>query len=246
MKGDYPNHFSLTWSKLLKEKNGLKDFLDKYIEENKKKVTISIPQTGTLEAFRHLQSFNSKVEAYSLNRDFPFLKGTSGLSIFLKNGSLSSGQIIAFLNLNPAEISKCPGKITFLKEIAWREFYYHVLFHFPHVEKTAFKENYQNIPWENDKNYFKAWKDGQTGFPIVDAGMRELKQTGWMHNRVRMIVASFLTKDLLIDWRWGEKYFMEQLLDGDLAPNNGGWQWAASMVAILSLILEFLTRGPKD
>lgn len=116
----------------------------------------------------------------------------------------------------------------FLKEIAWREFYYSILYHFPRVETETFIEKFNDIPWENNEVFFKKWCEGQTGFPIIDAGMRELNTTGWMHNRVRMIVASFLTKDLLIDWKWGEKYFMEKLLDGDLAPNNGGWQWAAS------------------
>lgn len=228
-QGAPPKYFSLTWSKLLKSKNKLTDCLDKYIDQNKKSVTIPIPKAGTTEAFRLLQSFHSKVENYTLERDYPFLKGTSGLSVFLKNGSISTGQIISYLKLHsPDEKDNSQGKFTFLKEIVWREFYYHVLFHFPHVEKNSFKESYQNIPWENNKKFFKAWKDGLTGFPIVDAGMRQLKQTGWMHNRVRMIVASFLTKDLLIDWKWGEKYFMEELLDGDLAPNNGGWQWAAS------------------
>jgi deoxyribodipyrimidine photo-lyase len=102
------------------------------------------------------------------------------------------------------------------------------LFHFPNVETEAFLPKFRKIDWPNDENLFEAWKAGQTGFPIIDAGMRELQQTGWMHNRVRMIVASSLTKDLLINWQWGERYFMEQLLDGDLALNNGGWHWAAS------------------
>jgi deoxyribodipyrimidine photo-lyase len=102
------------------------------------------------------------------------------------------------------------------------------LWHFPQVETKAFLEKFRNLKWENNESYFKAWKQGLTGYPFVDAGMRQLAKTGWMHNRVRMVVASFLTKDLLIDWKWGEKYFMETLLDGDLAPNNGGWQWAAS------------------
>ena len=110
----------------------------------------------------------------------------------------------------------------------WREFYYSILGNFPRVESVAFQTRYEKIAWENRESWFDAWKEGRTGFPIVDAGMRQLNATGWMHNRVRMIVASFLTKDLLVDYRWGERYFMEKLLDGDLAPNNGGWQWAAS------------------
>ena len=226
--GKNPKIFSLTWRKLLKEHYLFPDHLDNYIKKNKKKVFISIPKAGTTEGFMRLKSFSSKIKNYTLDRELPFLKGTSEISPFLKNGSISTGQVISFFNLNKPDQNLPSGKLTFLKEIIWREFYYHVLYHFPHVEKGAFKASYKNIPWKNNKRFFQAWKDGMTGFPIVDAGMRQLCQTGWMHNRVRMIVASFLTKDLLIDWRWGEQYFMEQLLDGDLAPNNGGWQWAAS------------------
>ncbi len=116
---------------------------------------------------------------------------------------------------------------TWLNELIWREFYIQILYHFPHVAKTAFNSSLANIPWRNDETEFTAWKNGLTGMPIVDAAMRQLKETGWMHNRARMIVASFLVKDLLIDWRWGEAWFMENLLDGDLAANNGGWQWTA-------------------
>lgn len=115
----------------------------------------------------------------------------------------------------------------FFSELIWREFYYHILYYRPDVEFQSFLSKYRNLDWENNEKYFEAWKEGRTGFPIVDGGMRQLNRTGWMHNRMRMIVASFLTKDLLIDWRWG-KYFMENLLDGDMAANNGGWQWAAS------------------
>ncbi len=119
------------------------------------------------------------------------------------------------------------GAETWLNELIWREFYIQILYHFPHVAKTAFNTSLANIPWRNDEAEFAAWKEGRTGMPIVDAAMRQLKETGWMHNRARMIVASFLVKDLLIDWRWGEAWFMENLLDGDLAANNGGWQWTA-------------------
>ncbi len=113
-------------------------------------------------------------------------------------------------------------------EIYWREFFNYILFHFPHVEKKSFKQKFQNIPWENSDKLFKKWKEGETGFPIVDAGMKQLNITGFMHNRVRMIVASFLTKDLHIDWRWGERYFAKKLIDYDTAVNSGNWQWAAS------------------
>jgi deoxyribodipyrimidine photo-lyase len=115
----------------------------------------------------------------------------------------------------------------YLNELIWRDFYQMILWHFPHVVTRSFKPAYDHIEWLNNEQQFQAWCEGKTGFPIVDAGMRELNATGFMHNRVRMITASFLTKDLLIDWRWGEAYFAEKLLDYELASNNGGWQWAA-------------------
>ena len=116
---------------------------------------------------------------------------------------------------------------VWIDELVWREFYSQVLWHFPHAALDAFKRQYDSMAWENDAEKFVAWCAGRTGYPIVDAAMRQLNMTGWMHNRARMIVASFLTKDLLIDWRWGERYFLQHLVDGDVASNNGGWQWAA-------------------
>ncbi|NBT58696.1 deoxyribodipyrimidine photo-lyase [bacterium] len=218
--------FDLSWKTLLKP-DEMPDVLTAYQRENAKKVTVAIPEAGTQAALKRLREFGKVIREYGKHRDIPSIDGTSKLSQFFKNGSLTGAQVIAELELDR------PGKITegeekFLKEIIWREFYYHILWHFPKVESSAFLAKFENLPWENNKKYFEAWKKGMTGYPIVDAGMRQLAQTGWMHNRVRMIVASFLTKDLLIDWKWGEKYFMETLLDGDLAPNNGGWQWAAS------------------
>ena len=115
----------------------------------------------------------------------------------------------------------------FVRQLAWRDFYGQILFHFPRCVTESFQPSLSTVAWENDPALFDAWSSGQTGYPIVDAGMRQLLAEGWMHNRARMIVASFLTKDLLIDWRWGERYFMNHLVDGDLANNNGGWQWAA-------------------
>ncbi len=206
----------------------LEDHLARFTSENAKKCTIAIPKAGTLEAFKNLDNFKTKVKNYGKDRDFPDIRGTSRMSMFLKNGSITTAQIIAYLNLKPYSPKAISGGEKFYSEIVWREFYYHILFRKPEVEHQAFIAKYQDLKWHNNLSWFEAWKEGQTGFPIVDAGMRELKSTGWMHNRVRMIVASFLTKDLLIDWKWGEKYFMETLLDGDLAPNNGGWQWAAS------------------
>jgi deoxyribodipyrimidine photo-lyase len=116
---------------------------------------------------------------------------------------------------------------VWLNELIWREFYIQILYHFPRVKDNSFNPALANIPWRNDSVEFEAWKNGRTGVPVVDAAMRQLKEIGWMHNRARMIVASYLVKDLLIDWRWGEAWFMENLLDGDLAANNGGWQWTA-------------------
>lgn len=161
----------------------------------------------------------SIIKHYKEQRDFPAIKGTSRLSVHLRFGTVSI-RSLAKLALKHNE--------TWLNELIWRDFYMMILFHFPHVDHGAFKPQYDRVVWRNNEQEFKAWCEGKTGFPIVDAGMRELNTTGFMHNRVRMIVASFLIKDLLIDWRWGEAYFAEKLLDFDLSANNGGWQWAAS------------------
>lgn len=161
----------------------------------------------------------SIIKHYKEQRDFPAIKGTSRLSVHLRFGTVSI-RTLAKMALKNNE--------TWLNELIWRDFYMMILYHFPHVVNGAFKPAYDRIVWRNNENEFKACCEGKTGFPIVDAGMRELNATGFMHNRVRMIVASFLIKDLLIDWRWGEAYFAEKLLDFDLSANNGGWQWAAS------------------
>jgi deoxyribodipyrimidine photo-lyase len=219
--------FSLSWSELLDKIDITNDTLLEFRKLNLKKVTIPIPKAGSIEAFKRLKEYKNDLSEYKDCRDYPALKKTSKFSIYLKNGSLTVPQILAYYELTPYK-KKQSAEDTFYSELVWREFYYHILYRHPYVEKSCFLKIYDSIKWENSEKNFEKWKNGQTGFPIVDAGMRELKQTGWMHNRVRMIVASFLVKDLLIDWRWGEKYFMEQLLDGDLAPNNGGWQWAAS------------------
>jgi deoxyribodipyrimidine photo-lyase len=223
--------FHMKWDTLMSQ--GDFPFADSWAELHRKsqqKVTIPIPNAGAQVAQEKLLEFMDKIENYKVERDFPAIQGTSRLSIYLKNGSLVSSQVLAqilprFGNLNWHVDS---GLNQFVKEIAWREFYFSILFHRPDVESRSFLPQYENLAWENNPQWFKKWKEGMTGFPIIDAGMRELNETGWMHNRVRMIVASFLTKDLLIDWRWGESYFMKMLLDGDLAANNGGWQWAAS------------------
>jgi deoxyribodipyrimidine photo-lyase len=171
------------------------------------------------------QSFPAKkwkeeiVKNYSALRDFPAVNGTSRLSVHLRFGTISI-----------RELARDAGSLneTFLNELIWRDFYQTILWHFPRVVQHSFKPEYDKIKWRNNEKEFDAWCKGQTGYPIVDAGMRQLNETGFMHNRVRMITASFLTKHLLIDWRWGEAYFAKKLLDYDLAANNGGWQWAAS------------------
>lgn len=219
--------FSLTWQQLFNHEKTPQDHLEDYIVANAKKVSVPIPTAGATAAWERLGKFRSSLSEYKDKRDYPALEQTSGLSIYLKNGSITVPQVIAGLSLK-AYRKKETGEDCFLSELIWREFYYHILYRNPRVENRAFLSQYETINWDNNKEWFSAWKEGKTGFPIVDAGMRELKTTGLMHNRVRMIVASFLTKDLLIDWRWGEQYFMETLLDGDLAANNGGWQWSAS------------------
>ena len=174
---------------------------------------------------------NEKVHHYASQRDIPSIKGTSGLSPYLALGVISPRYLLTLLiNQFPDILTATDSEqFTWLNELIWREFYRHLLFHQPRLCKhQCFSEKYQTTRWPNDKSLFEAWCIGKTGYPLVDAAMRQLNQTGWMHNRLRMVVASFLTKHLLIDWRWGEKYFMEQLIDGDLAANNGGWQWAAS------------------
>ncbi|MBY0476139.1 MAG: DNA photolyase family protein [Chitinophagaceae bacterium] len=174
-------------------------------------------QTGS--AFPSSQVSDEIIVKYKEQRDIPSLQGTSRLSVHLRFGTISIRELARHVkDMNE----------SFLNELIWRDFYHMILWHFPHVGKDkAFKKEYDLIEWRNNEDEFHKWCNGQTGYPIVDAGMRELNETGFMHNRVRMIVASFLTKHLLIDWRWGEAYFAKKLLDFDLAANNGGWQWAA-------------------
>jgi deoxyribodipyrimidine photo-lyase len=158
------------------------------------------------------------IQNYASQRDFPALNGTSRLGIHLRFGTISIRKLTQFAQLHSA---------IFLNELIWRNFYMDILWHFPHAATNSFKPAYDFIPWLNNEAEFERWCIGQTGYPLVDAGMRELNETGFMHNRVRMVVASFLTKHLLIDWRWGEAYFASKLLDFELASNNGGWQWAS-------------------
>jgi deoxyribodipyrimidine photo-lyase len=161
---------------------------------------------------------DSLLKTYGDRRDFPSIPGTSRLSLHLRFGTISIREALR-------QGLKTSEKWT--TELIWRDFYQMIVYHFPHSATDSFRPAYDAIPWINDENQFEAWCNGKTGYPIVDAGMRELKQTGFMHNRVRMVVASFLCKHLLIDWRWGERFFARHLLDFDLASNAGGWQWAA-------------------
>ena len=179
--------------------------------------SIGFDSTQTVE-FPSRKRNKDIISSYAENRNFPALNGTSKISLHLRFGTISIRELAReALSLNE----------TFLNELIWRDFYQMIIYWFPHSAKNSFKTQYDRIVWERNEAHFKAWCEGKTGYPIVDAGMRELNSTGFMHNRVRMIVASFLTKHLLLDWRWGEGYFAEKLLDFELASNSGGWQWAA-------------------
>jgi deoxyribodipyrimidine photo-lyase len=185
------------------------------------KIMPSLREMGFVEStlpFPDEQVDEKVIAHYHETRDIPSVKGTSRLSMHLRFGTISIRQL--------AERALRSNE-KFLNELIWREFYQMILWHFPEVVDHNFKRKYDAIEWRNKEDEFKLWCEGRTGYPLVDAGMRELLQTGWMHNRVRMVTASFLTKHLLIDWRWGEAWFASKLLDFELASNNGGWQWAA-------------------
>ena len=178
-----------------------------------------LSEIGFLKSKIKVVDFNlQSIRNYSNQRDYPFLNAGTSLSVHLRFGTVSIRHVINSIPNN---------ETTFLSELIWREFFMQILFHFPCVVNSNFKKKYDEIQWKNDKKDFQNWCDGKTGYPIVDAGMQELKITGYMHNRARMIVAGFLCKHLLIDWRWGERYFSLKLLDYELSSNNGNWQWAA-------------------
>ena len=186
--------------------------------------------TGSEGAARLLADFAPRLAQYDQARDFPAVKGPSYLSVHLRFGTVSIREL-ARLAWAQAQQHDSPGAATWLSELIWRDFYHQILAHHPHVVRQSFKPAYDAIVWESGaeaERLFAAWRQGRTGYPLVDAAMAQLNQTGYMHNRLRMVVASFLVKDLGLDWRWGEQYFAEQLNDFDLAANNGGWQWAAS------------------
>ena len=193
-----------------------------------RKNILELYAVGEEHALNMLEEFiNHKILDYKEQRDFPAIDGTSSLSPYLSSGILSSRQCLfeVFEKFSEEE----EGVKTWVNEIIWREFYKYILFHNPRVSKNlSFSEKYDLFPWSDNQEHFIAWSNGETGVPIIDAAMKQLNSTGWMHNRLRMIVAMYLSKNLLIDWRKGEKYFMQNLIDGDLASNNGGWQWSAS------------------
>jgi len=216
--------YSRKWKAALKEYHlkayPVKKYLANFFKQPGKKI-ISLEEMGFVPAglpFPGKEWMGQVIRHYKEQRDIPSVQGTSRLSVHLRFGTISI-----------RELADEAGALneTFLNELIWRDFYHMILWHFPRVVGHAFKPEYDKIRWRNNEKEFNDWCNGITGYPIVDAGMRELNQTGFMHNRVRMIVASFLTKHLLIDWRWGEAYFAKKLLDFDLAANNGGWQWAA-------------------
>jgi len=193
-------------------------------------LTQKIPAGGERAALELLRQFMAgPVYTYGTNRNFPAVDGVSNLSPHLRAGTVGIRTILSALKKarDAAPAARAASCDVFLNELIWREFYAQVLHNFPHVTKGAFRPEYDKLQWSDNQEHFQAWCDGRTGYPIVDAAMRCLNATGTMHNRLRMIVAMFLTKDLMINWQLGERYFMKQLVDGDMAANNGGWQWSA-------------------
>ncbi len=201
-----------------KDEDQFNSFLDKQIP-------IKELQLGNQAAHERLAEFiNCDLNNYNEARDYPLKNATSHLSKHLRTGEISIRTVFDQVNRSKNSL----GKETFIKELAWRDFYNMIYASHPDQKYNSINPSFRQVEWENDKQFFSNWKEGKTGFPLVDAAMRQLKETGWMHNRLRMVTASFLTKDLLIDWRWGEQYFQEMLIDYDSASNIGGWQWAAS------------------
>ena len=218
--------YSRKWKANLKEED-LKEYsIEKYsgnlVQKQQGEALITLEEMGfeskVLHDFPDRIAKNEILKNYHLSRNFPAVKGTSKLSLHLRFGTIS----IRKLALIAREQNE-----TYLNELIWRDFYQMIIFHFPKSAENSFKAQYDKIIWEKNEVHFDSWCTGKTGYPIVDAGMRELNATGFMHNRVRMVVASFLTKHLLLDWRLGAAYFAEKLLDFELASNTGGWQWAA-------------------
>ena len=218
--------YSRKWKTNLKEEDLREYSIEKYsrnlVQKQQEEALITLEEMGfeskVLHDFPDRIAKNEILKNYHLSRNFPAVKGTSKLSLHLRFGTIS----IRKLALVAREQNE-----TYLNELIWRDFYQMIIFHFPKSAENSFKAQYDKIIWEKNEVHFDSWCTGKTGYPIVDAGMRELNATGFMHNRVRMVVASFLTKHLLLDWRLGAAYFAEKLLDFELASNTGGWQWAA-------------------
>lgn len=240
----------INYDKLMKVKSN--DFKDKDKEGKKKfyelmdNINSDFSQlVGEEKAREALKDFaKDKLSQYDVNRDFPYIDGTSRLSHFLSTGQISIREVFSTATNSPFS----RGREVFIKELAWRDFYNMIYHFYPNQYKEEIIPKYRNIDWSYNEEDFIKWKEGKTGFPIVDAAMRQLKEEGWMHNRLRMIAASFLVKDLLIDWRMGEKYFSEMLVDYDSGSNIGGWQWVASVgtdAAPYFRIFNPTTQGKK-
>ncbi|MBK0384116.1 deoxyribodipyrimidine photo-lyase [Pedobacter sp. SD-b] len=208
----------------------LKDFYikpyptEKYLTEFIPVKSFDLPTLKSLGFEKSTQHFPDKefknvLKNYGVDRDYPAKDATSRLSVHLRFGTVSIRNLVKVAQKEKSDV--------WLSELIWRDFYFSIIYHFPHSAKDSFRKEYDQIKWRNNEKEFEAWCHGKTGYPIVDAGMRQLNETGFMHNRIRMVVASFLTKHLLIDWRWGERYFARKLLDYELSSNVGGWQWAA-------------------
>ncbi|MBT8290663.1 MAG: DNA photolyase family protein, partial [Muriicola sp.] len=214
------------WKEHFKTENPLKDKKENFQGNNfykqKDLPFLSLKDMGFKESDIKVPDYDvssSLIQDYEKTRNFPDKDGTSHLGPHLRFGTVSIRDMV--------RKAKAEENETFLNELIWREFFMQILWHFPRTTNEAFKKKYDRIPWRNKEEEFEKWKNGQTGYALVDAGMRQLNATGYMHNRVRMLVASFLCKHLLIDWRWGEAYFAEKLLDYELSSNVGNWQWAA-------------------
>jgi len=217
--------YSKKWLKIFNQNNiklyNTKPFFNSFIKKTEP-INISLKTIGFIEkkySFPAKEIDIDKIKNYDKTRDFPYLDATSKLGLHLRFGTVSIRQLIEIANNNNQ---------TYLNELIWREFYFMIIYHFPNSATKCFKTEYENLEFINNENHFDAWCKGETGFLFVDAGMRQLNETGFIHNRLRMLCATFLTKFLLIDWRWGEAYFAEKLLDYELSSNVGGWQWAAS------------------
>ena len=233
--------YKTTWLKTVNDFYVKPYPVDRYIENLAKTATTPLPSlekmgfkrtnlnsmqlpTGMQGGLALFDDFKERIHHYKEARNFPAIKGVSYLSVHLRFGTVSIRHL-AREAMQSTEI----GSQTWLNELIWRDFYFQILHHNPHLATgKTYRQEYDKLPFPNDKILFKTWCDGQTGYPLVDAAMRQLNTTGYMHNRLRMVTASFLIKDLLVDWRWGERYFEEKLIDFDFSANNGGWQWAAS------------------